>query len=123
MVEIKNQKSKIKNSKLAVITDSELATGFRLAGVEVFSPGDAVEAAQLLKSLFETREYGLVAVSEDYLKDPRPPDRELARLLEKEPLPVVVPFPASRLKIDRAEGEAYLSELVKSCIGYYVKLK
>ena len=119
-MEIQNPKSIISNSKLAVITDSELATGFRLAGVEVFSPGDAVEATQLLKSFFETREYGLVAVSEDYLKDP---DRELARLLEKEPLPVVVPFPATRLKIDRADGEAYLSELVKSCIGYYVKVK
>ena len=120
MVEIKNQKSKIHNSKLAVITDSETATGFRLAGVEVFSPGDAVEAAQLLKSFFETGEYGLVAVSEDYLKDT---DRELAKLLDEEALPVVVPFPSGRLKIDRAEGEAYLSELVKSCIGYYVKLK
>ena len=119
-MEIQNPKSIIHNSKLAVITDSELATGFRLAGVEVFSPGDAVEATRLLKSFFETKEYGLVAVSEDYLKDP---DRELARLLEKEPLPVVVPFPATRLNIDRAEGEAYLSELVKSCIGYYVKVK
>ncbi len=107
-------------SKLAVITDAETATGFRLAGVDVFSPGDAGEARKLLKSFFADRTYGLVAVSEDYLKEP---DRELSRLLEEEALPVVVPFPSGRLAIDSSEGEAYLSELVKSCIGYYVKLK
>jgi V/A-type H+-transporting ATPase subunit F len=108
------------HSKLAVITDAEIATGFRLAGVDVFARSDAGEARTLLKSFFESQEYGLVAVSEEVLKDP---DRELARLLEAEALPVVVPFPAGRLKIESSEGEAYLSEFVKSCIGYYVKLR
>jgi V/A-type H+-transporting ATPase subunit F len=108
------------NSKLAVITDLETATGFRLAGVDVYPRSDVSEAKALLKTFFSTKEYGLVAVSEDVLKDP---DRELTKLLDQEPLPVVVPFPSGRLAIDSAEGEAYLSELVKSCIGYYVKLK
>ena len=110
----------IPNSKLAVITDPETATGFRLAGVDVYARSDVGEARALLKSFFESKEYGLVAVSEDCLRDP---DRELAKLLEQEALPVVVPFPSGRLKIDSSEGEAYLSELVKSCIGYYVKLR
>jgi len=106
--------------KLAIITDPETATGFRLAGAEVHAPAGREEAQALLRSFIESKAYGLVAVSEDFLKDP---DRELSRWLEKEPLPVVVPFPAARLRIDPSEGEAYLSELVKSCIGYYVKLK
>ncbi len=108
------------NSKLAVITDSETATGFRLAGVDVYAKADPAEAKALLKSFFHSKEYGLVAVSEEVLAEP---DRELAKLLDQEPLPVVVPFPSGRLRIDSSEGEAYLSELVKSCIGYYVKLK
>ncbi|HEU5299518.1 MAG TPA: V-type ATP synthase subunit F [bacterium] len=103
--------------RMAVITDPETATGFRLAGVEV---REAASPAQVLEHLREMLplDYGLVAVNEDLLEGT---DEERARLLRDRDLPIVVPFPAAKAQMET--GEAYISRLVKEHIGFYVKLR
>ncbi len=55
--------------KMIVLTDSETATGFRLAGVEVRETDqDGAQAA--LDELIESEGYGLVAVDEALVPDP-----------------------------------------------------
>lgn len=103
--------------RIAVITDAETATGFRLAGVEVReaeSPEIALEHLRLLLTL----DYGLVAVNEDLLQGT---DDERARLLRDRDLPIIIPFPAARAQLET--GEAYIARLVKEHIGFYVKLR
>jgi len=104
--------------KVAVITDPELATGFRLAGVEVIEAINPEMAIQALRSLF-SQDYGLIAVNDEFLLHL---DRDTARLLLERVLPIVLPFPSVRVRSEK-EAEAYMAELVKSCIGYYVKLR
>lgn len=103
--------------RIAVITDPDTATGFRLAGVEVRaadSPRAVLEHLRLLLTL----DYGLIAVNEDLLAGT---DDERARLLRDRDLPIIIPFPAARAQVE--SGEAYIARLVKEHIGFYVKLR
>ena len=103
--------------RLAVITDPETATGFRLAGVEVReadSPRAVLEHITALLPL----DYGLVAVNEDLLAGT---EDERARLLRDRDLPIILPFPAPRPQLE--SGEQYIARLVKEHIGFYVKLR
>ena len=62
---------------MAVLTDAETATGFRLAGVEVREAGTPEEVLGMIRE-FAGAGYGLLAVSEDLL---RGTDEARARLL------------------------------------------
>jgi V/A-type H+-transporting ATPase subunit F len=103
--------------RLAIITDSESATGFRLAGAEVREAQTPAEALEHLKQ-FVALDYGLVAVNEALLEGTAD---ERARMLRGRDLPIIVPFPAPKAEIE--SGEAYVARLVKEHIGFYVKLR
>ena len=103
--------------RLAVITDPETATGFRLAGVEVREAASPQAALEHLRALL-LLDYGLIAVNEDLLAGT---EVERARLMRGRDLPIVLPFPAARPQME--SGEEYISRLVKEHIGFYVKLR
>lgn len=100
-----------------MITDSETATGFRLAGVEVHEAASPAEALAHLRQLVALG-YGLAAVNEALL---RGAEEELARLMRGRDLPILVPFPAPSAQVE--SGEDYIARLVKEHIGFYVKLR
>ncbi len=102
---------------MAVITDLETATGFRLAGVEVRAAADAKAAVEHLRALVAA-DYGLVAMNEDLLTGA---EHEVSRLMRDRDLPIIVPFPAAKAQIE--SGEDYVARLVKEHIGFYVKLR
>lgn len=102
---------------MAVVTDPETATGFRLAGVEVREADSAAAALEHLKTLVAL-DYGLVAVNEDLLKSI---EEDFNRLMRGREMPIVVPFPAPKAKLE--SGEDYIARLVKEHIGFYVKLR
>lgn len=103
--------------RLGIITDSESATGFRLAGAEVREAQTPAEALEHLRQ-FVALDYGLIAVNEALLEGTAD---ERARLLRGRDLPIIVPFPAPKAEIE--SGEAYVARLVKEHIGFYVKLR
>jgi len=102
---------------MAVITDPETATGFRLAGVEVREADSPQAALEHLRVLL-TLDYGLVAVNDALLEGT---EEERARLMRDRDLPIIVPFPAARAEAE--SSEAYIARLVKEHIGFYVKLR
>lgn len=103
--------------KVAVITDGETATGFRLAGVEVQEAATPEAAMEAIRRYADAG-YGLLAVSEDLLQGT---DEARARLLRGRDLPVIVPLPPARAHLE--SGEAYIARLVKEHIGFAVKLR
>lgn len=107
------------NVKFSVITKGDWAAGFKLAGVEVHQAADAVQARQILQPMIERNEPSLVAIEEDLFPAQ---DRKILKHLEQKPYPVLLPLPKIKAR-SKEEQEQYVSELVKSCIGYYVKLK
>ncbi len=100
-----------------MITDSETATGFRLAGVEVREAGTPEAALDLIRQ-FAAAGYGLLAVNEDLLEGT---EDARARLLRGRDLPIIVPLPPARARLE--SGEAYIARLVKEHIGFAVKLR
>jgi len=103
--------------KMAVITDAETATGFRLAGVEVREAATPHETLEHLRQLIAL-DYGLAAVNEALLAGI---DEEISRAMRGRELPILVPFPAPTAEIE--SGEDYIARLVKEHIGFYVKLR
>lgn len=103
--------------RVAVVTDPETATGFRLAGADVFEAEQPRGLVVVLRELVRG-EYGLVAVNEALLEGV---EEDVARLLRGRDLPVIVPFPAARAQLE--SGEEYIARLVKEHIGFYVKLR
>ncbi len=103
--------------RVAIVTDPETATGFRLAGVEVHEVESAEEALTHLK-LLVSQDYGLVAVNEDLWKGI---EDDLDRAMRGRDMPIIVPFPAPKAKLE--SGEDYIARLVKEHIGFFVKLR
>ena len=107
--------------KLVVLTDSETATGFRLAGVEV-REATPDNAQSVLEDLIESDAYGLVAVDEGLIADP---NSSSARIMRGRDLPVLLNMPSLGAAFDEESGDAseYMKRLVRSAIGFDVKLE
>jgi len=106
-------------TRLSIITKGDWTSGFHLAGVEVIQARTLDEARKLLAPILEKGEPHLVAIEEDLFPMN---DKKLQRHLEEKPFPVVLPLP--KIEFEKSgEEEKYVSALVRSCIGYYVKLK
>lgn len=105
--------------KFSVITKGEWTSGFRLAGVEVLEAQDEKEARQILQPLLDRNEPCLIAIEEELFPIN---DKKIQKHLEEKPFPVILPLPKIEAQT-KEEQEKYVSELVRSCIGYFVKLK
>ncbi|MEX2541582.1 MAG: V-type ATP synthase subunit F [Trueperaceae bacterium] len=106
--------------KVIILTDSETATGYRLAGVEV-READKEGADRALESLIESEEYGLVVVDEGLVADPV---TSTARIMRGRDLPVILPVPS--LSAAFGEGDdatEYMKDLVRNAIGFDIKLE
>lgn len=106
--------------KMLVLTDNETATGFRLAGVEVRET-NSDNAQSELESIIQSDDYGLVAVDEGLIGDPV---ASTARIMRGRNLPVILPMPSLGAAFDE-DGDAveYMSNLVRSAIGFDIKLE
>lgn len=106
--------------KLVILTDSETATGFRLAGVEV-QEADREGAQGALEALIESDDYGLIAVDEGLVPDPI---RSTERAMRGRNLPVLLPIPSLGAAFDEgADATEYMKDLVRSAIGFDIKLE
>ncbi len=103
-----------------VVASPPLAAGFRLAGLvvdEVLSPGDANRAVERLAS---QPDMGILLVQQDLydaLGDP------LRQLLERRPLPILVPVPVAEWAGGRKRAEDYILDLLQRAVGYRVRLQ
>jgi V/A-type H+/Na+-transporting ATPase subunit F len=106
--------------RMLILTDSETATGFRLAGVETREA--TKEAAQkALEDSIVSDKYGLVVVDESLITDPI---KSSERAMRGRNLPVILPMQglgAAFGETDDAKG--YMKELVRRAIGFDIKLE
>ncbi len=106
--------------RMAVLTDAETATGFRLAGVEVIEAGDAGEATRRLEEAIQGGGYGLVAVDEGLLPDPT---KAVERTMRGRDLPVLLSMPSLAFAFSESQdATAYMRRLVRETIGFDIKL-
>ncbi len=107
-------------ARMAVLTDSETATGFRLAGVEV-REAEPENAQEVLEQLISSDLYGLVAVDEALVDDPI---RATERVMRGRELPVLLAIPSLGAAFDESEDALeYMKDLVRRAIGFDIKLE
>lgn len=106
-------------ARVVVLTDSETATGYRLAGVEVHE-SDPENAQDALEELITSGDYGLVVVDEGLIADPV---ASTERVMRERDLPVLLPVPSLGAAFgEDTDATAYMKELVRSAIGFDIKL-
>lgn len=106
--------------RVVVLTDAETATGYRLAGVEV-RVSEAADAASDLDALIEEEAYGLVIVDEGLVPDPI---GSSARAMRGRDLPVLLPVPSLGAAFgEGADATEYMKDLVRSAIGFDIKME
>ncbi len=106
--------------RMLILTDSETATGFRLAGVEV-REASRETAQRELEALIEAGDYGLIAVDEGLIDDPI---RATERAMRGRELPVILPMPSLGAAFgEKGDATQYMKDLVRSAIGFDIKLE
>lgn len=100
-----------------VVCRPQLAPGFELAGVAVDVAVDGAGAAEVLRRLALESKVGIVLV--DQALHRALPDEVRARL-DRQPRPLVTPFPAPAWDA-AVEAEAYVLEILRQAIGYRVR--
>ena len=105
--------------RMLVVTDAETAIGFRLAGVETLET-TAEDAHHDLEQAIASDGYGLVVVDEGLLGDPV---KAMERVMRGRDLPVLLPMPGLSAAFDHeADATRYMKDLVRSAIGFDIKL-
>jgi len=103
--------------KFVVVTDSDRASGFRLAGAEVLEAANAGEARAIIPPLLYKDDIGIVAVNEEYMLSL---DEKVMDRIEKMTRPLIIPLPSKSKEIDR---RTYIERLLRKAIGYNIVLK
>jgi len=106
--------------KLVVLTDSDTADGFRLAGVEVQVVDSPETTRAQLVSLLDDDSTGIIAVNERLMTAI---DERIQRKIDSIYRPIVVSLPI-REKLEIGEDHrAYLSRLIRRAIGFDITLR
>lgn len=107
--------------RIAVLTDPESATGYRLAGLDVALATDAAEARKVLAHMIQEGDYILIGVSEGLLPGPY---EAVKREMRGRDLPVLltIPSPSSAGRERGKEAEAFMRRLILSTMGHEIKL-
>jgi len=103
--------------KFVVVTDSDRAAGFRLAGADVMDAADAAEARTVIPPLLYRDDIGIVAVNEEYMLSL---DEKVMDRIEKMHRPLIIPLPSKSKEVDR---RTYIERLLRKAIGYNIVLK
>ena len=103
--------------KFVIVTDSDRASGFRLAGAEVFEADSMEEARAAIPPLLHKDDIGIVAVNEEYMLGL---DEKLMDRIEKMHRPLIIPLPSKSREVDR---RTYIERLLRKAIGYNIVLK
>jgi len=106
--------------RVAVLADSETATGYRLAGVEVIVATPETAAGEL-ERLVTSNSFGLVAVDTSLLADPA---QAVERAMRGRDLPILLPIPSLKdaFSAETVDAKAYMGKLVRDTIGFDIKL-
>lgn len=106
--------------KLIVLTDSDTADGFRLAGVDVALVDSPDEIRHTLNELLDDEDSGIIAVNERMMAGI---DERTQKKIDSIYRPIVVSLPI-REKLEVGEDHrAYLSRLIRRAIGFDITLR
>ncbi len=106
--------------KLVVLTDSDTADGFRLAGVDVIVADSQEAARKELNGLVDDESSGIIAVNERMMGAI---DERTQRKIDSIYRPIVISLPIKEQLTMGEDHRAYLSRLIRRAIGFDITLR
>lgn len=106
--------------RVVVITDSQTADGFRLAGVDVRVADTPDGAQRELSRLVDDDTTGIVALNQTFMSAI---DDRLRRKIDSSYRPIVVPMPVRAELVGEESHAAYLSRLIRRAVGFDITLR
>lgn len=104
-------------AQLVVVVPPELASGFRMAGVDVHESSDADAAARFLDAALDEGGRSVVGVYSPYLPTIDSPQYERC---ERSIAPIVVPLPSGLEALEGIGRRARLAALLQRAVGYHI---
>ena len=106
--------------RLIVLTDSDSADGFRLAGVDVQVIDSAEHVSEHLNRLLDDDDSGIIAVNEQMMAGI---DERTQRKIDSIYRPLVISLPLKE-KLEMGEDHrAHLARLIRRAIGFDITLR
>jgi V/A-type H+-transporting ATPase subunit F len=106
--------------KVVVLTDSDTADGFRLAGVDVHVVDSNEMARKQLNSLLDEDSTGIIAVNEKMMAAI---DERTQKKIDSIYRPIVISLPIKEQLEMGEDHRAYLSRLIRRAIGFDITLR
>jgi V/A-type H+-transporting ATPase subunit F len=106
--------------KVIVLTDSDTADGFRLAGVDVQVVDSNDMARKQLNSLLDDDSSGIIAVNEKMMAAI---DERTQKKIDSIYRPIVISLPIKEQLEMGEDHRAYLSRLIRRAIGFDITLR
>ncbi len=106
--------------RLVVLTDSETADGFRLAGVDVETADSSEMARARLSALLDDDATGIIAVNEKMMAVI---DERTQRKIDSIYRPIVISLPIKEQLEMGEDHRAYLARLIRRAIGFDITLR
>jgi len=106
--------------KLVVLTDSDTADGFRLAGVDVLVADSQELARKQLNELIDDESSGIIAVNERMMAAI---DERTQQKIDSIYRPIVISLPIKEQLTVGEDHRAYLSRLIRRAIGFDITLR
>ena len=106
--------------KVVILTDPDTASGFRLAGVDVYEADSPEEAKNKINQLLEDDRTGILAVNESFLAEV---DDRVKERIEAMYRPIVVSLPVKEKMGEAGERKAFLARLIHRAVGFDVTLR
>ena len=104
--------------KMAVVGDTPLVTGFKLAGVPYIFPVESgKEFEEKLEELMKSEEYGIIVVNEGFLSGV---DWRLRKKIDTLAHPVIIGVPGI---VGAAEEAESINVLIKRALGFDISKK
>ncbi len=107
-------------SRLLVVTQPGLVTGFHLAGVDAFAAASVSEAQTLITGWLEAGEAGLLAIDEALLAGFDDAFRQ--RLTASEQLHHLA-LPDGQLADTAASGRHHIAALLRQALGFHITFR
>jgi V/A-type H+-transporting ATPase subunit F len=106
--------------KVVVLTDSDTADGFRLAGVDVQVVDSNEMARKQLNSFLDDDSTGIIAINEKMMAAI---DERTQKKIDSIYRPIVISLPIKEQLEMGEDHRAYLSRLIRRAIGFDITLR
>lgn len=105
---------------LVLVTDENMADGFRLAGAQVYPVEGSEGVNNTIKRLIDDKNVGIIAVNKRFMEKI---DKKIISVVERGTRPIIVPIPDILDMSAKESKSTYISSLVQRAIGFKIELK